>query len=302
MRVGPLNFGVLAAAYQVLEPKQRWLDSHVSYNRFWQAEVRKDRPRFDRFTVLYEKVLKRQAIHDAFALKGDPFQKKALELLGGRPETASGSDEGLRSLLMAREAELAHEIHDGVEGFQPPSFLKVLKPSRHETVIEVPVYTDIRDERFLTQMKTGIEAKWSVQEGQERFGVRLRLTRIPPEKLYGKEKPPAEGEEFDINRHVLRFPSDGAVITTGADSTYAVPGRYVALGSAEVSANVLAHEFGHILGFSDSYFRAYHDLGPDGLEVIEIIPDPVDIMCAPGNGRVLREHFDLLMAKLARSP
>ena len=295
---GPIDYSSLVTEYQAIEPQQRWLDSHVTYNRFWQGEIRKDRPRFDRFTVLYEKVLKRQAMQDALGTKGEAFQKKAVELLGENAVPAPAGEASLRAALQAREKELAREIHDGVEGFSPPSFLKARRNGRHETVIEVPVYTDIRDQAFLSQMVAGIESRWSVQDGADRFSVKLRLITIAPEKLFGKEKPLPDGAELDIEQHVQRFPKDGAVITTGADSTHAIPGRYVALGSSEVNLNILAHEFGHILGFADTYFRAYHDLGADGLEVIETIPDPVDIMCAPGNGQVLPEHFRLLVSKL----
>jgi hypothetical protein len=48
---------------------------------------------------------------------------------------------------------------------------------------------------------------------------------------------------------------------------------------------VLAHEFGHVLGLRDAYFRGYRDLGADGYQVMEVVADPDDIMGAPGTVR-----------------
>ena len=58
----------------------------------------------------------------------------------------------------------------------------------------------------------------------------------------------------------------------------------------------MAHEFGHILGFIDGYFRGYRDLGEDGYEVVEIVVDPADIMSAPITGRVLPLHLEKLIS------
>ena len=73
----------------------------------------------------------------------------------------------------------------------------------------------------------------------------------------------------------------GAVLTTGANSTH-VLGRSINVGPHDIAPNPLAHEFGHILGFVDRYFRGYRDQGPDGFEVLEVVIDPEDIMSAPG--------------------
>jgi hypothetical protein len=59
----------------------------------------------------------------------------------------------------------------------------------------------------------------------------------------------------------------------------------------------MAHEFGHILGFIDGYFRGYRDRDTQGYEVLEIVPDPDDIMCTPGSGHVRAHHFDQLLKK-----
>ena len=72
----------------------------------------------------------------------------------------------------------------------------------------------------------------------------------------------------------------------------------MALGPGEISPNVLAHEFGHILGFAGEYLRGYRDLGEDGYEVLEVIPGADDLMAAPGEGKVSRSYFEVLLCKI----
>ncbi len=79
-----------------------------------------------------------------------------------------------------------------------------------------------------------------------------------------------------------------------------MPRRSIALGPQDLSANTAAHEFGHILGFVDRYFRGYRDLESDGYEILEVVPNYADIMAAPGYGKVLRSHFDTILAGLPK--
>ncbi len=58
-----------------------------------------------------------------------------------------------------------------------------------------------------------------------------------------------------------------------------------------------AHEFGHIFGFRDFYFRGYNDLGADGYLVMEAIAEPNDIMGAPEYGPVLRRDFEKVIER-----
>jgi hypothetical protein len=64
---------------------------------------------------------------------------------------------------------------------------------------------------------------------------------------------------------------------------------------------VLAHEFGHVLGFRDRYIRGYRDLEKDGFEVLEAIADARDIMGAHATGSVLPAHFDNLIRGMSRA-
>ena len=168
--------------------------------------------------------------------------------------------------------------------------------------IEVPLYSDIQDQAFLQACKDAIEKIWHVKDGDALFRIQVLLKSVSPEDLYRPALPPPTSAHIEMNAHAARFPADGGVLTTGGYQKYAGLRRYVVLGPQDISMTVLAHEFGHILGFSDGYFRGYRDLGEDGYEVVEFVPDLGDIMSAPGQGRVLRLHFEKLLAALSPEP
>lgn len=265
--------------YPQLEDTQQLVDIHIQYNRFWQKAIHEDRTRFDKLTRLHDAVLERQAVLDQLNGKTDLDARKHDE-------------------LVAKERALAQMIHEQNQNVRPATFIRVARPTPRVWHLHVPVYTDIQDQRFLKQMREAIERIWRVEDREDTFRVKLDLRVVSPAKLYGKSKPPAKGSHLNAAEHVARFPTDGGVITTGVNSTYAIPARYVALGPQPISHNVMAHEFGHILGFVDGYFRGYRNLGNEGFEVLEIVPDPDDIMCTPGLGHVRRHHFEKLIKVL----
>jgi hypothetical protein len=128
------------------------------------------------------------------------------------------------------------------------------------------------------------------------FRVELAFCYLTTEELYGTRNPPQVGQAIDSYRHLDLFPPDGAILTTGAHTTH-VYGRAIILGPHDLTPRILAHEFGHILGFKDLYFRGYKNLGKNGFQVMEVVADARDIMGTPATGLVLRKHFDRLVEK-----
>lgn len=259
-----------ARAWERLPQDQKNLDAHVQYNRFWQGEIAKNRPFYDRQTELLNTVLERQKIRDALA----------------------ASPVNSQPALAARDELLSRPIHEVTNEVTPPAFLLLERPSPHRYVIEVPVYTDIKDRRFLEQFRHAVESVWTVRDGEEEFRIAITIHRVSTARLYKRAVSPAIGDAIVLADHVARFPPDGAVLTTGATTTHVAAGRCIALGPHDLPPHVLAHEFGHILGFKDVYFRGYRDLGAEGFEVMEVVADIDDIMGAAGTGPVKRRHFE----------
>ncbi len=265
----------MIAKYTRLEANQRPIDSHIRYNRFWQKAIAGEKARFDRLTRLHDDVLERQEIRDK--LKKAPPADITIE-------------------LRAREQALTDQITAQRDHGTPAPFLMVRQPHPNLWIVQVPLYTDIQDQKFLQEGKEAIERVWHIKDGDKEYRVQVLVKIVDPQDLYRPGLPPRVGAHIDVGAHVKHFPTDGGVLTTGANSTFAIPGRYVALPPQKIAKNVLAHEFGHILGLKDGYFRGYRNLGELGYEVLEIVLDPGDIMSAPGYGKVLPAHFDKLIA------
>lgn len=278
--------------FRRLSDGQKTIDAHIQYNRLWQSAIDQNKPAYDRQSALHNAVLERQAIVDALNAADDAAFRKGLSEVQGIDQAKNRAE--LESDLRERGKELARKIQDATEGNPPPPFLRVEHPDPRLLVVHVPFYTDIDDAGFVQSFKSAIESVWRLRDGEDEFRVELSFTHIPATRLYGKERVPSKGEQINVNRHVAVFPKDGAALTTGAVTTH-VFGRAIVLGPHDIAPHVLAHEFGHILGFKDVYFRAYKDLGEDGYLVMEAIADPNDIMGAPGTGPVLRRHFEKII-------
>ncbi len=279
-----------AKEYPELENNQRLVDNHVQYNRFWQRTIAEDRPRFDRLTLLHDMVLQRQALLDAMNSKTEPeFRRNIMQVAGidhDKPRAMLEDD------MKRLEKQMADTIHSANRNILPPSFLQLDHSKPHVWKITLPVCTDITDRKFLSDAKQAIERVWSVDDRENMYKLIVVWRLTTTASLYRKAKAPVRGEHLDLKKHATHFPHDCAVLTTGTNSTFAIPGEYIALGPQPISHNVLAHEFGHLLGFIDGYFRGYHDLGEQGFEVLEIVPDPDDIMCTPGLGHVRAHHYE----------
>jgi len=276
-----------------LPNSQRIIDAHIQYNRLWQSAIAKDKPGYDRQTVLHDAVLERQAILDALSATDDAAFRKALSGIKGI-DGAKARD-ALETDLREREKTLAREIHEATDAITPPPFIHVEHPTPHRWIVHVPFYTDIEDAEFVHSLQTAVESVWYLRDGEDEFRVQLSITYVPTTRLYGQRTVPRKGEPIDLHEHVALFPQGGGVITTGAISTHVTAGRCIALGPHDLAPHVLAHEFGHILGFKDVYFRGYRDLGADGYQVMEVVAEPEDIMGNPSVGPVLRRHFEKII-------
>jgi hypothetical protein len=154
-------------------------------------------------------------------------------------------------------------------------------------IVRVPVYTDVDDQEFLAKATSAIEDMWQASDGDTSYLLKIELKKVTPVLQ--------RGDRIDVRAHAADFPEDGAVLTTGAQTTHSLVGRYVALAPGDLSVRTLAHEFGHVLGFRDGYIRGYRDLGEHGFEILELTSVFDDIMSAPREGHVQPAHFKLLL-------
>jgi hypothetical protein len=201
-------------------------------------------------------------------------------------------------LLQQNNADLSRVIREALGTPEVPAFIAVDQSNKNSVVLRVPVYTDIEDDSFLEAVKTSIESFWQATDSGVQYRLELELRKRTARQIYNDGEVPERGAHLDLRVHAARFPADGAVLTSGAQTTYALVGRFIALSSGEVSFRSVAHEFGHVLGFRDGYVRGYKDLGKDGLEILELTPNFDDLMSAPRQGNVQAAHFKLLLANL----
>ena len=190
-------------------------------------------------------------------------------------------------LMKSNEADTAQAIREVLGKPEVPSFITIDRSMPGLVVIRVPVYTDIEDDEFLAKAKGAIEQLWQAQDGDLKYVLEIEFRKVMPAA--------EPGARIEVRTHASRFPADGAVLTTGAQTTHSLVGRYVALAPGDLSMRTLAHEFGHVLGFHDGYIRGYRDLGDRGFEILELTSVFDDIMSAPREGHVQPAHFRLLL-------
>jgi hypothetical protein len=282
----------LAVSYRQIRQQQKTIDAHIQYNRLWQTSIAANRLRYDRETILHDAVLERQAITDvlkapfAGALKNTLAKVQGIDL--------SKAFAWTKGSLIERELLLARDIHQAIGSLDIPAFVRVEHCVPYLLIIHVPLYTDIEDHDFVRSVKEIIEEIWHFRDGEDEFRVELAISLVTASQLYTERQLPRTGDKIDFYQHVALFPEDRAVLTSGALATH-VYGRAIILGPHDLTRRVLAHEFGHILGFRDIYFRGYKDLGKNGFQVMEVVADPKDIMGAPDTGGVLRNHFERIV-------
>jgi len=283
----------LAARYRQFREQQQNIDAHIQYNRLWQGAIANNRSKYDRENVLHDQVLERQEVREVFQRRNAATAKSAQ---GKMDRLLLASLNELSTGLSGREHLLGREIDAATNLFSIPGYVRVEQQT--EWIIHVSFYTDIQDNEFVLSVKKAIEDTWQLRSGEDEFRIALEFSYVSPEYLYGTHEPPEKVTQINIQEHIDRFPTGRAILTTGALTTHARGGAII-LGPHEITKHVLAHEFGHILGFRDVYFRGYKDLGTDGFQVREVVADANDLMGAPSTGAVLRRHYDKIIASYA---
>ena len=274
----------LALNYRLQSEQLRNIHAHIQYNRLWQAAIAADPSGYNRETALYGQVVERQKVVERLQ------ELKTTHGAGDMPLRLAESAPRLRK----REFLLTRSIDQATAQVQSPPFLSI-ENSNGEWIVRVPVTTDIDEPEYVTAIKRIIEDSWRLQDGRKKYRVELDITTISTEDLYGVADKPVAGKKLDLKRHLERFPSGAAIVTSGALTTH-VQKNAIVLGPHPIEPRVLAHEFGHILGFRDLYIRGYKNLGENGFQILEAIADRRDIMAATPGGVVLPDHFARLIS------
>lgn len=254
-----------------LRRQLRWLESSITYHRFWQKSGDDSRAFFDRRNEL---VLKARALDQL---------------------VRSGADS---AVVGAVRQSLAAELAP----FAATPGLRWRLDPDGTRVLPVEVVTDIADTTFLAAFALAVRRAWveSPAAREARFRVELTWKLVAPEQLY-PEGVPAIGAAIVETDHIARFPAGALVLTTGGRSTHAWVGRYIQLGTAPFGPRTLAHEFSHLLGFSDGYLRGTEGAGTDpfGYIFVEWTGIIDDLMGSSGAGRVTREMVDTVVRAYA---
>jgi hypothetical protein len=272
----PPDYAKLVDEYRKLEAGQKLIARQIQYNRFWQGDVATHAWWYGKLKSLQAVALERERLNDSLPRVGAP----------------------VKTNLRRRVDSLSRLIDAHLEKLPIPKFVRVDALPRR-WVVRVPVYTDIQDSVFIERFQQAVEEGWHVRDKDDDFRVELEMRRVSPSALYRGGQVPRRGAHIDLEAHAKRFPADGMILTTGANATRALD-RTILLSPHATKRSTLVHEFAHMLGFKDGYFRSFEDRGPEGYEILEVILDPHDVVAAPEAGIVRRDHFEQILREKKR--
>jgi len=198
-----------------------------------------------------------------------------------------------------RVQQLRREIVDLMAPFRPAGGIKLRIGGEGGLILLVTVCTDIENSDFLDIFSTAVKQNFSTPSSaiNPRFSVDLTWRFFTAMDLYDGS-PPLRGDSINMDVHRSLFTACKLVLTTGAADTSAMVGDRIVLGTRPTNPRVLAHEFGHLLGFGDLYLRGYTgEVGSVfGVEIIEWTGLTNDLMGSPGGGQVSDEMIETLIA------
>jgi len=257
----------LVEAFERLKQERENLEEQLAYHEYWQQAV---------------------ADYKDFFVSRNNIIKKFVEL------------EQLRDAGVNNEHQftLEHELEGYLTTFTPTTGLEIKQLSGNSYTLPINVYTDIEDDDFLLTFQNEVELLFNRANAALglRISIELQFKRISPTTLY-PQRPPAYGDNINLDDHLQRFPKEGLILTTGAMSTHAWTGRSVALGPTPITRRTLVHEFAHLLGFDDAYLRGFEgDIDdPYGVIIIEWTGLSDDLMGNPEGGELTEKMFRTLI-------
>jgi len=155
--------------------------------------------------------------------------------------------------------------------------------------LEIRITTDISDQRLIREFEGAIQTYWSAQSP-------IEITRVIWKYL------PNNPNFTTLEEHLLRFPKNAAILTTGASTTRVHGGRAMILGPGTITPRILAHEVGHLLGLPDCYFRTLSFHPFRGVEIVEwenpFFPD--ELMCNSNEG--FARHAQIQLERAVKTP
>ncbi len=152
--------------------------------------------------------------------------------------------------------------------------------------ITLKIVTDINDKKFISEIEGALNSHWNDSAFAKREHLEFRI-----EWLFVKGvRAEVNLATWTLEKHLSFLAAQAdltwAILTTGAStiSTVSVedlPMRALVLSPISTRPRELAHELGHLLGYSDCYFRFLTHHSPLGVDVTEI-ENPVydqELMC-----------------------